>query len=365
MSPLGRRRPGDDFADEPSVPPDVQLLAGALLAHLDAVVVFDADGTEVVRNGPAERFHDGRHGDALASAAIDDLIAQALRGLPGERELSLFGPPREVLRMWAQPIVQHGMVIGAVAFVRDVTEARRVESIRRDFVANVSHELKTPIGALTLLAETMAAGGDEALLQQLAQRLAREADRLGRIVDDLLDLSLIEAQESPERVPVPVAALVEEAIERVRPAASAVVIPLRVAAIPPDLAVECDRTQVVSALTNLLDNAVKYSEAGSPVVLDVYRGDGFVTITVSDEGIGIPSRELERIFERFYRVDRARSRATGGTGLGLAIVRHVAQAHGGDVQVESREGEGSVFRLRLPLVVAPNGSPRVLPGGAA
>jgi two-component system sensor histidine kinase SenX3 len=240
-------------------------------------------------------------------------------------------------------------VIGAVAFVRDVSELRRIESVRRDFVANVSHELKTPIGALSLLAETMAAGNDAPVNPQLADRVQREADRLGRIVDDLLDLSLIEAQERPTREPVPVHLVLHEAAERVRGAADAVGIPLSVAPVATDLDVTGDRSQLVSAVTNLLDNAVKYSELGEPVEVDAAVEDGNVCISVRDHGIGIPSRDLERIFERFYRVDRARSRATGGTGLGLSIVRHVAQAHGGDVTVESVEGEGSTFRLRVPL----------------
>ena len=228
--------------------------------------------------------------------------------------------------------------------------------MRRDFVANVSHELKTPIGALALLAETMAAGGDETVVRQLAERVSREADRLGRIIDDLLNLSLIEAQESPSREPVPIAVLITEAVEAVRPAAEALGIPLHVATDLPDVAVPCDRRQVLSALTNLLDNAIKYSERRARSRSARRPSDGMVTITVTDHGPGIPSRDLERIFERFYRVDRARSRATGGTGLGLSIVRHVAQAHGGDVTVESREGEGSTFRLRLAQVV--NGAGR-------
>jgi two-component system sensor histidine kinase SenX3 len=323
-------------------------LAQALAASSDAVVVVGADGSELLRNEAAERFRDGRHGDALANEAIKDLLGQAVRGVAGERELQIFGPPREVLRLWAVPLIVRGVLSGAVTFVRDITEARRVESVRRDFVANVSHELKTPIGALALLAETMAAGGDQALLQQLAERMAREADRVARIVDDLLDLSHIEAQESPSREPVPVALIISEAIERVRSAADAREIRLDVGEVPAEMTVVCDRTQIVSAVSNLIDNAVKYSDPESSVDIGTVAYDDLVVVEVRDQGIGIPSRDLERIFERFYRVDRARSRATGGTGLGLSIVRHIAQAHGGDVMVESREGVGSEFRLRIP-----------------
>jgi two-component system, OmpR family, sensor histidine kinase SenX3 len=324
-------------------------LAGAVAAFEDGVVVVDAKGNEVMRNAAGERFRGARHADALVEDALRTLLAPALRGERSQRELQLFGPPREVLLVRTAPLWRRNRVIGAVAFVRDVSELRRVESVRRDFVANVSHELKTPIGALSLLAETMAVGDDSPVNSQLADRVQREANRLGRIVDDLLDLSLIEAQERPTREPVPVHVVLHEAAERVRGAADAVGIPLSVAPVATDLVVAGDRSQLVSAVTNLLDNAVKYSEPGEPVEVDATAGDGTICISVRDHGIGIPSRDLERIFERFYRVDRARSRATGGTGLGLSIVRHVAQAHGGDVTVESTEGEGSTFRLRVPL----------------
>ncbi len=324
-------------------------LAGALAAFEDGVVVVDAKGGEVMRNAAAERFRGARHADVLVEDAVRALLEPALRGERSERELQLFGPPREVLQVRAGPLRRGNRIIGAVAFVRDVSELRRVESVRRDFVANVSHELKTPIGALALLAETMAGSEESPVNTQLADRVQHEAGRLGRIVDDLLDLSLIEAQEAPTREPVPVHVVLHEAAERVRGAADTVGIPLSVPPVATDLVVTGDRSQLVSAVTNLLDNAVKYSEPGQPVEVEAAAVDGKLCISVSDHGIGIPARDLERIFERFYRVDRARSRATGGTGLGLAIVRHVAQVHGGDVTVESTEGEGSTFRLRVPL----------------
>jgi two-component system sensor histidine kinase SenX3 len=311
--------------------------------------VVDARGNEVLRNGSSERFRRARHGEALVESALGELLDRARLGERGERELQLYGPPSEVLELRAEPLLAGSRVIGAVAFVRDISELRRVESVRRDFVANVSHELKTPIGALALLAETMAADDDPAVTRQLAERVQREADRLGRIVDDLLDLSLIEAQEAPARAPVPVFVVLHEAVERVRAAADARKIPVDVSPVAADLVVSCDHGQLVSAVTNLIDNALKYSDSEEPVELEAALEDGLATITVRDHGIGIPKRDLERIFERFYRVDRARSRATGGTGLGLSIVRHIAQAHGGDVTVQSIEGVGSTFRLRLPL----------------
>lgn len=337
-----------DPAPEPS--PGLDRLVAALRLLPDAVVVVDDSGREVLRSAAADRFVGARHADAIAEAAIEEMLADASRGESSARELQLYGPPREVLSLTAHPLVEAGQLLGAMVVIRDMTESRRTDEVRRDFVANVSHELKTPVGALGLLADTIAAGGDEAVTRQLAERIGREADRLAQIIDDLLDLSIIEAQEAPEREAVPVAMLVDQAAERALAGAEALGVPVDVAPVARNLAAVCDRRQIVSALTNLIDNAVKYSEPGSRVSVGVTPlADDLVEIAVADRGIGIPSRDLERIFERFYRVDRARSRATGGTGLGLSIVRHVAQAHGGEVAVESTEGVGSTFRFRIPM----------------
>jgi two-component system, OmpR family, sensor histidine kinase SenX3 len=327
---------------------DRDRLSAALYAVPDGVMVVGRGGQVLVCNAAATRFSGARHSDAVAEQAIGELLDQALLGQPAERELILFGPPRQTLHLRAFPLPQDGSPSGAVAFVRDVTEARRIESMRRDFVANVSHELRTPIGALVALAETIAAGTDGEVTGRLAERMVSESERLARIVEDLLDLSIVEAQERAGREPLPVTALVADAVDQVRMAAEAAGISIDVSNVPANLRVECDRRQVVSAIYNLLDNAVKYSEPGQPVEVTAEIVGDRCAIAVRDHGIGIPSRDLERVFERFYRVDRARSRQTGGTGLGLAIVRHVAQNHGGEVTVESHEGEGTTFTLRLP-----------------
>jgi two-component system sensor histidine kinase SenX3 len=348
-------RAGDADARRDTALVERDRLAAALAGAPDGVVVVDTAGNVVLRSDAAQRFVDPRHSDAIAADVVTELLDRARTGTSARRELQLFGPPRQVVVVEAMPVVHEGGALGAVAFIRDVTEARRVENIRRDFVANVSHELKTPIGALALLAETIATGDDPNVARQLADRMVREADRLGHIIDDLLDLSLIEAQETPTRDPVPVHVLLADAVDHVHEAADLAGIPVVVAPVPAGLAVRCDQRQVVSALTNLLDNAVKYSDAGEPVEVDARVVGDRVAISVRDHGIGIPARDRERIFERFYRVDRARSRATGGTGLGLSIVRHVAQVHGGEVGVESREGEGSTFTLQLPMNVPRRG----------
>ncbi len=328
-------------------------LLAALDESSDAIVVVDRIGREVVRNSVARRFAGARTGEVLAEEAIAELVQEALTGHSSERELQLYGPPRQVLQLRAFPLRRDGEIVGAVAFTRDISESRRVESVRRDFVANVSHELKTPIGALGLLAETMAATDDVVVVQRLADRVVREADRLARIVDDLLDLSTIEAQEAPPRAPMPIRLLVSECVDLVQAAADAAEVPLLVRPEPPDLEIFCDPRQMRSALVNLVDNAIKYSGPSQPIEIGACVADDRIAFVVRDHGIGIPTRDIERIWERFYRVDRARSRDTGGTGLGLAIVRHVAQAHGGEVTVQSREGEGSTFTLHIPLANGP------------
>ena len=324
-------------------------LVDALDALEDGVIVLDEQGEVVARNDRADRYAGTRRSEVLAQEAADELLAAALRGVPGDRELALFGPPRVVLALSAAPLWSPGRVVGAVAWIRDVSEPRRVDDVRRDFVANVSHELRTPIGALGLLAETMADETDPEVMRRFAERMVREADRLARIVDDLLDLTLLESDAGAVPEVVQIRSVVADAVEQIRSAAEAAHIPIRVTDIDPELHVMVERRQLVSAVYNLLDNAVKYSEPGSPVEVTVDTGNESAAVMVRDRGIGIPTRDLERIFERFYRVDRARSRDTGGTGLGLSIVRHVAQAHGGEVSVISHEGEGSAFTLSIPL----------------
>ncbi len=266
--------------------------------------------------------------------------------------LDLFGPPRRSLVISATPLPS-ASGLGALAVIEDVTERRRLEAVRRDFVANISHELKTPVGALALLAETLLNEDDAAITQRLAERIVTESFRVGRTIEDLLELSRIESGELPRREPVPVNLVVAEAIERIRPAAEQAGIDLVVREPNRRFAVFGDRRQLVSAIYNLLDNAVKYSDAGSAVEVFAATDGREIDISVRDHGIGIPGRDLERVFERFYRVDQARSRQTGGTGLGLAIVRHVTQNHDGSVRVESRPGEGSTFTLCLPTASGP------------
>lgn len=323
-----------------------------LTAALDrvavGVVVWDEHGNEVCRNERAGAVLGEAYAEAIATELVERLLRDALIGRATSETLELFGPPRRTLAVSAFPLDDGRRSLGAGAIIEDVSERRLLEAVRRDFVANISHELKTPVGALGLLAETIVDEKDTAIIRRLSARMHNESMRLARIIDDLLDLSRIEAEESPAREPVPVHLVVAEAIDRVRQAAEHRKVALDVDEPDHRLTVLGDRRQLVSAVHNLLENAVKYSDAGATVDCSVEVDGDTVSVIVRDHGIGIPTRDLERIFERFYRVDRARSRETGGTGLGLAIVRHVAAHHGGDVTVTSEEGVGSTFALRLP-----------------
>jgi two-component system sensor histidine kinase SenX3 len=246
--------------------------------------------------------------------------------------------------------------------VEDLTEARRIEAVRRDFVANVSHELKTPAGALSLLSEAvMDAADDPEAVERFAGRMQNEATRLTSLVQELIDLSRVQNDDPLEDAePVLVAELVEEALDRCRQSASNKQITLAVGGTSAagasggteELHVWGHRGQLAAALGNLVENAVNYSPARTRVGIAGRRiaapGGDLAEIAVTDQGIGISAADKERIFERFYRVDPARSRDTGGTGLGLAIVKHVAASHGGEVTVWSSEGQGSTFTLRLP-----------------
>ena len=322
----------------------------ALEAVPYTVVVHDEAG-DVALHGRLTR---GAASPTLSTKLVDAAIEELVEGCDGTeprtRTLELRGPPARVLVLTAVPLRIGEQLFGTVAVVDDVSERRQLEEVRRDFAANVSHELRTPVGALALLAEALTGETDPGVVSRLAERMTAEADRATRMIEDLLDLSRIEADGAVSQGQVNVAAVVSAAAERVRSLARQRDVKLVTShdAVV-DTTVVGDEAQLVSAVANLIDNAVKYSDSGSSVKVRARLTGDIVEITVRDRGIGIPQKDLERIFERFYRVDRARSRETGGTGLGLSIVRHVITNHGGEVSVESREGEGSTFTLRFPV----------------
>ncbi len=316
-----------------------------------AIAVLDGHDEVVLANRAAVELGVVREG-RLPVAELRRLVRETRRsGTAHEAELELaasrLGRMPDAVRARLTPVGGSGHV---ALLVEDVSEAHRVEAVRRDFVANVSHELKTPVGAMALLAEALQdASADPAAVRRFAGRVEHEAGRLGRLVQELIDLSRLQGADplpDPERVQVD--RVVSEAVDRTRTVATARGVAI-VRGGERDLCVLGIESQLVTALVNLLDNAVSYSQEHTRVAVAVRRREGAVEISVTDQGIGISDRDTERIFERFYRVDPARSRVTGGTGLGLAIVKHIATNHGGEVDVWSVEGSGSTFTLRLPV----------------
>lgn len=339
---------GDEVGESQLAPhdspePDAERMTRALDALRLGVVISNADGEVVLRNAPATFGTGALHADVLVDEAVDAMLGLARRGESGRRVLELFGPPARVVVVRAEALGDGS----AVATIEDVTERSRLDAVRTDFVANVSHELKTPVGAIAILAEALVDETDLEVVRRFASKMVAESHRVGRTIDDLLELSRIELGGEMIRQPVDLSRVIAEAVDRVDAMAAQRGITIEKDGSEP-ATVEGDVRQLVSAVGNLVENAVKYSDDGAIVRVATTCSEGEVTVTVTDVGVGIPARDLDRVFERFYRVDRARSRDTGGTGLGLAIVRHVATNHGGTVTVTSREGEGSCFTLVLP-----------------
>jgi two-component system, OmpR family, sensor histidine kinase SenX3 len=330
--------------DEPALPVGVANVLSVLRSS--ALVVDDED--EVVKaSAPALAFGLVR-GQRLAPKELADLVQQVRRdGQIRETELTMpraSGPPRTVTARVAPLSSRY-----VLALVEDRTRERRVEAVRRDFVANVSHELKTPVGAIKLLAEAVAdASEDPEAVERFARRMLTESDRLSRMVQQIIELSRLQGDE-PLEAPavVDVDDVVKRSVDITVMDASNKNISV-VTGGTPGLTVFGNEEQVSAAITNLVANAVAYSGTDSTVLISTKPNEDMVEISVVDQGIGIPHDELDRIFERFYRVDPARHRSTGGTGLGLSIVKHVAATHGGDVRVWSLEGQGSTFTLSLP-----------------
>ncbi len=313
----------------------------------DGVMLVDREGRLVFANHSIARLL------GFAPAWVGELHPEELQhavrraGYVGDTmhaEVEV-GAPSRWLRATATPAGDDGSVL---LVLRDVTEARRLDAVRRDFVANASHELKTPVASIRAAAETLRDGAidDPPAAHRFTEQLEKDAMRLSRIVSDLLDLSRLETgSELGERVRVD--ALVADEVERLEDDASEAEVAVSVHAdgVPTVLGSARDLALLVR---NLVDNAIRYTPGGGRVDVSVTVDGSDVVLLVRDTGIGIPRRDLPRVFERFYRVDRARSRETGGTGLGLAIVKHVAENHGGSVTVESELGRGSTFEVRLP-----------------
>jgi two-component system sensor histidine kinase SenX3 len=337
----------------PALPPGVADVLAVLRSS--GIVVDSAD--QVVKASPAAVVYGLVRDAELAHAELRHLARQVRRdGVIREAELDLARGPLGRGRITVAARVAPLGSAHVLLLVDDRTKARRVEEVRRDFVANVSHELKTPVGGIALLAEAVLdANDDPEAVARFAQRMKVESVRLTKLVQEIVDLSRLQVADTlHDPVLVDVSRAASDAVEQSRLVAEAREIELAVS-LAGDAKVFGDAELLTTAIRNLVGNAVAYSSGGTRVAVGVRCVDDLVEVDVSDQGQGIPHAEQARIFERFYRVDAARSRATGGTGLGLAIVKHICANHGGDITVWSEEGRGSTFTMRLPA--APSSGP--------
>ncbi|WP_324715673.1 ATP-binding protein [Carboxydochorda subterranea] len=363
-------------------------LSGVLASLVDGCIAVDPSGRVILFNQAASRLFGVRDTDVLGRPLVEAIrsydlataVGETLQsGQPQVREFRLVGTPGErTFQVTAAPLAPPASPDaarqaaggapadrartpwGAVALVRDVTELRRLERVRSDFVANVSHELRTPLTAIKGFIEALQEGAaeDAATRTRFLEIMARETDRLVALINDLLDLSRLESRTAAFH---PAALRLSEVAEAVvqmfsrKAGSKGLALSMEFdPGLPPVLG---DEDMLRQVFINLLDNAIKYTMAGSIRVRARPERDGTVRVEVADTGIGIPRQHLSRIFERFYRVDRARSRELGGTGLGLSIVRHIVELHGGRIEVDSEVGVGTTFRFWLPAATSPAKAP--------
>ena len=335
-------------------------LEGILEGMTEGVLVEGPDGALLAINPAARNILDvegkvppgTRAGDLIRHPVLWEMVQQVRsESRPSLRDLTLVSPSERHLRVRGD-ICRSPAGPAVLLVFHDITDLKRLENLRRDFVANVSHELKTPLTAIQGAVETLLGGAlkDADRGKPFVESVAEEAGRLRRLVDDLLTLAQVESKQEDFRPePISLQAFLEKEVARHRPLAASRDLSLEIEILSPLPAFAADRGQLAQAVGNLLDNAIQYNRPGGRVTLKVSSDSRACRIEVEDTGIGIPPEDLARVFERFYRVDKGRSRETGGTGLGLSIVKHVAEAHGGSVEVESRPGSGSRFTLLLPL----------------
>ncbi len=321
---------------------DEQLLRAFDLLPIGVVISREPNG-DLLRNRIATEMTGVRHVDILVDEAVVALVRETIEIGEQNKSMQVAGPPDRFFQLNSQRLNNDGVVVT----IEDTTDRVRIDTVRTDFVANLSHELKTPIGGIAALGDTMMDETDPAVMKQLAERIVRESFRMAGIVNDLLDLSRIEFGRSTEWERIEMNGVIKEVVALSQDSARRHKVELVTSG---NFAAEVfgDRSQLVSAFSNLVENAIKYSDEYRLVKIIGDVRDTDLTIAIVDQGLGIAPKDHERIFERFYRVDRARSRSTGGTGLGLSIVRHVVDNHGGKIELKSNEGEGATFTVVLP-----------------
>lgn len=334
-----------------TIPPGI---TDVLRSMDDAACVVDVSGLVLATSKAAARF-----GIEVGSTLENPELRQLVRGVrsTGETATESLRITRGGLSLDPRLVSARASAIGTrlvLLIIRDVTEQERLDQMRRDFVANTSHELKTPVGAVSLLAEAIeSAADDPAQVRAFASRISAEAGRLGQLTGRIMSLSRLQAEDGlTEVAPVSIDEVIASSIEAHVVQADSAGVELARGG-DRGVWVRGDAQILIEAVGNLIANAIVYSPRGSRVGVGVKADDEVVEIAVSDQGIGIAEADRERIFERFYRADEARSRRTGGTGLGLSIVKHATQRHGGEVRLWSRPGRGSTFTIRLPRIDAP------------
>ena len=311
------------------------------------VIVADNNSNHKFRNKAAIAMTGIRYVDILIDQAVDEMIKQLEQEGTGSRILEAVAGTTRFLQIRGRNLKNEYILVT----VEDITAKSRIETVQTDFVANLSHELKTPIGAVAALADSLNGETETAVVWRLAERIVSESHRMARIVDALLDLSRIEFSGTEDWTEVDLAPVLVEVVSTNQHATKRQGIELSLTGAS-HLNVLGDRSQLLSGFSNLVDNAIKYSDPGGIVSVSSSIVGQLVVVAITDHGIGISKQHQDRIFERFYRVDKARSRATGGTGLGLSIVRHIVLEHGGSIDVVSEEGIGSTFTIRLPHFVS-------------
>ena len=331
---------------QPEAPDSLAQLMEVLDLLAIGVIVLDRKSDRKLRNNAASSMTGIRYVDILIDQAVDEMITQVEQTGSGDRILEAVAGTTRFLQIRGYGLNKERIIVT----VENITAKSRIETVQTDFVANLSHELKTPIGAVAALADSLNGETETEVVWRLAERIVSESHRMARIVDDLLDLSRIEFSGTEDWAEVDLALVLIEVVSTNQHAAKRQGLGLSLTGAP-KLEVLGDRSQLVSSMSNLVDNAIKYSEPGGVVVIQSSIVGQEVVVAITDHGIGISKQHQDRIFERFYRVDKARSRATGGTGLGLSIVRHIVSEHGGTIEVVSEEGVGSTFTVRLPQVV--------------
>ncbi|MCA9398178.1 MAG: PAS domain-containing protein [Candidatus Omnitrophica bacterium] len=337
-------------------------LETVFLSMVEGVLVVDDRGMIILMNQALKDFLHVRQEalgkrpiEIIRNVEIQDLTDQALSLTNGvlSKELTVLLPEEKTLLIHAAPVIRYNKSDGAVLVFHDITDLRRLEKVRQDFVANVSHELRTPIATIKGYAETLLQGAidDKENAEDFLRIICSDANRLAKLINDLLDLSKIESGKLiPDLRMASLEPLISRVVDNLAPQAKELSVSIEnhlPKSLPP---VKIDSSLMTQVFFNLLENAIKYNRPGGKVYIESEESASRVVILVRDTGIGIPKADLGRIFERFYRVDKARSRDLGGTGLGLSIIKHIVQVHEGTLSVESELGHGSIFSITLPKI---------------